>query len=99
MAIKFKKKCIRCNKNYVISTWRDRYPVCYDCQKREMQGEIKDPKMKKLLDIPEEYYKENSFLRSIKINYLKYERLTEKQVEAFKKVVEKIKEKNVKTNS
>jgi len=65
-----------------------------------MQGEIKDPKMKKLLDIPEEYYKENSFLRNIKINYLKYGRLTEKQVEAFKKTVEKIREKRKpKTNS
>ncbi len=99
MAIKFKKKCSRCNKNYVTATWKDTYPVCYECQKKELEGEIKDPKMKKLLDIPEEYYKENSFLRNIKINYLKYGRLTEKQVEVFKKVVEKIKEKKIKTDS
>ena len=63
-----------------------------------MQGEIKDPKMKKLLDIPEEYYQENSFLRNIKISYLKYGSLTEKQVEAFKKVVQKFKEKKTKTD-
>ena len=56
-----------------------------------MQGEIKDPKMKKMFDIPEEFYKENSFLRDIKIKYLQWGELTEKQIEAFKKTVEKMK--------
>ena len=83
----------------MIATWKERFPICYECQKKEMQGEIKDPKMRKLLDIPEEYYKENSFLRNIKINYLKYGRLTEKQVEAFKKTVKRFKEKKTKTGS
>jgi len=57
-----------------------------------MQGEIKDPETKKLFNIPEEFYKENSFLRSVKINYLKYGQLSEKQVEFFKKTVQKMKE-------
>lgn len=57
-----------------------------------MKGEIEDPKMKKFFDIPKEFYKENAFLRSIKINYLKYGNLTEKQIEAFKKTVKKMKE-------
>ena len=99
MAIKYKKKCIRCQKNYVTATWKDKYVVCYECQKKEMQGEIKDSKMKKLLNVPEEYYKENPFLRNIKINYLKYGSLTDKQIEAFKKAVKRIKEKNKETNS
>ena len=59
-----------------------------------MTGEIKDPKMKKMFDIPDELYKESSFLRNIKINYLRYGNLTDKQVAAFKKVVGKMKEKS-----
>lgn len=89
---KYKQKCYRCRKNFVIVTWKQRYAVCYDCQKNELEGEIKDPKMKKFLNIPDEFYKENAFLRSIKVNYLRYNNLTEKQIEAFKKAVEKMKE-------
>ena len=87
--IKYKQKCIRCKKNYVATTRRNRYVLCYDCQKNELQGKIKDPKMKKLFNIPEELYKENAFLRDIKINYLRYRNLTEKQIEAFRKTVKK----------
>lgn len=91
----YKQKCIRCKKNYVLISHRQRYPMCYDCQKGELEGEIKDPKMKRMLGIPHKLYKENSFLRSIKINYLKYGQLTEKQIAAFKKVVKKMKEEKV----
>ena len=91
MAIEFKQKCVSCKENYVIITYKQRYPVCYDCQKKELEGEIKDKKMKKLFNIPEELYKQNAFLRDIKISYLKYKDLSEKQIEAFKNVVEKLK--------
>ena len=57
-----------------------------------MSGEVKNPQMKKLFNIPEQYYKDNSFLRSVKINYLRFGSLTEKQVETFKKIVKQIKE-------
>ena len=91
----YQQKCIKCKKNYVqISSWKSqRYVLCYDCQKAELEGEIKDPKMRKMFDIPEDFYKKNIFLRNIKINYLKYGELTEKQIDAFKKTVEKMKEK------
>jgi len=56
-----------------------------------MKGEIEDPELKKLLDIPEKYYDESMFLRNIKINCLKFGSLSEKQIEAFKKVVEDLK--------
>ena len=92
MAIRFKQKCMRCKKNYVTVSRNQRFVICYECQKKELKGEIKDPKMKKLFNIPEEYYKQNSFLRNIKANYLRYENLSEKQIEAFKKTVKKIKE-------
>ena len=35
---------------------------------------------------------ENAFLRNIKSNYIRYGKLTEKQIDAFKKVASKLKE-------
>ncbi len=91
MAVRYKQKCSRCRKNYVVVTWKTRFPVCYDCEKKDLQGTITDPAMKKLFDIPEDFYKNNAFLRDIKINYLRFGRLSDKQVAAFKKAVEKMK--------
>jgi len=93
MAVRYKKQCFKCKKNYVLATGMNNYVICYDCQKEELNKPIKDPKMKKMFDIPEKFYKENSFLRSIKSNYLRYENLTEKQIAAFKKVVKDLKAK------
>jgi hypothetical protein len=92
MAVRYKQRCARCKQNYVLVTSRQKYAVCYECQKNELKGEISDPKMKKFFDIPQELYKENAFLRDIKINYLRYGKLSERQVEAFKKVVQKMQE-------
>jgi len=89
---KYKQLCWHCKKNYVPASWKDKFVSCYDCQKKELNGEVKDPEMKKLFDIPEEFYKENPFLRNIKLNYLRYETLTERQVEAFKETVKRMKE-------
>ncbi len=96
MAIKYKQRCERCKTNYVIiSSWKQHRPiVCYECEKQEMKGEITDPEMKKLFDIPEELYIQNGFLRRIKINYLKYHSLTQPQIDAFKKTVLEMKKKN-----
>jgi hypothetical protein len=88
MPAKYKQKCCKCKTNYVVVTNRSRDPVCYTCQKKELAGEIEDAEMKKMFDIPEELYVEDIFLRNIKINYLKYKRLSEKQITAFKKRVE-----------
>ena len=65
--------------------------VCYDCQKAELAKPIKDPKMKKLFNIPEDFYKQNSFLRDIKSKYMMWGNLSEKQIEAFKKTVVNLK--------
>lgn len=89
---KYKQICFKCKKNFVIVTGKQRYVVCYDCQKEELNKKIKDPKMRKMFDIPEEFYKDSSFLRSIKMNYIRYENLTERQIEAFKETVKKLKE-------
>ena len=44
--------------------------------------------MKKLFDIPEEFYKENAFLRSVKMNFIRFDGLSERQIEAFNKTVD-----------
>ena len=44
-------------------------------------------------DIPEKFYENSSFLRDIKVKVTKWgNELTEKQIEAFKKVVKAMKE-------
>ena len=91
MAVKFKQLCNKCKKNYTIITFKQNYALCYDCQKDDLKKEIKDPKMKKLFNIPEQFYKDNSFLRNIKLYYLKFGSLSEKQMEAFKKSAERMK--------
>jgi len=90
--VQYKQLCFRCKKNYVLVSGRNRFPICYECQKKELHKKIKDKKMKKFFDIPEEFYKENIFLRNIKIYYLRTKELSEKQIEAFKKTVKKMKE-------
>ncbi len=92
MAVKYKQKCSRCKEKYVLASWRVKFPVCYECQKKELGGEITDPKMKKFFNIPGEFYEQNTFLRDIKINYLRYGKLSEAQINAFKKTVDKMKE-------
>ena len=90
--VKYKQLCFRCKKKYVLTTPRNRFPICYDCQKPEMEGKIEDAAMKKMFKIPEEFYQQSMFLRDIKIKYLKFKTLSEKQIDAFKKAVEKMKE-------
>jgi hypothetical protein len=94
--VQYKQKCEQCKKNYVtISTWPRRHgpTVCYECEKKQMIGNITDPAMKKLFNIPEDFYQRNSFLRKIKINYLRYHSLTEPQIAAFNRTVEDLKKK------
>lgn len=96
MAVLFKQKCMRCKKNYVTVSRNQRFVTCYECQKNDIDKEVKDPEMKKMFDIPEEFYKENAFLRDIKSNYIRWGKLTERQIEAFKKTVDKLKGKDMK---
>ena len=91
----YKQRCMKCRKNWVVVSSRQRYAICYDCQKGQIEGEIKDPEMRRMFDLPEDFYMQNSFLRNIKAGYLRYGKLTEKQVSAFRKVVEKRIKRNV----
>lgn len=91
MRIAYKQLCARCRKVMVLVTSGSRFPICYECQKPEMQGKITVPTMKKMFNIPEEFYKESSFLRAIKVNYLRFGSLSDKQISAFKNVVQEFK--------
>lgn len=93
MAIQYKQLCNMCKKNYVLVSLRQKDGICYECQKNELSGEITDPEMIKLFDIPDDFYKLNSFLRKIKICYLRYGNLTEKQIAAFEKTVQSLNDK------
>lgn len=94
--VRFKQRCFRCRKNYVLVSGNQRFAACYDCQKKELSRKIKDPEMKKLFDIPEEFYMKNSFLRDIKLKYLNFRELSENQIKAFKKTVSEMKKEKVK---
>lgn len=92
--IQYQHRCVKCKKNMVLITGRNQFPICYECQKPELQKVIRDKKMKKFFGISEELYKKSGFLRSIKSNYLKFGKLTEKQIAAFKKTVKEMKDAN-----
>ena len=94
MKVLYKQRCAKCKKNMVKIISRRQFPICYDCQKDELKGKIKDPKIKKLFDVPEEFYKESPFLRSVKSYYLKFDKISEKQIEFFKKTVKELKKKD-----
>ena len=88
---KFKQRCALCKENMVIMYSARQFPKCVECHMKEINKPIKDPKYKKLLDIPEKLYRESMFLRNIKNAYLRFDNLTEKQIEAFKKTVKDLK--------
>ncbi len=90
MSRSYKHKCYKCKTNYVMVTWKQKFPVCYECQREDLMRPVEDPEMQKLFDIPEELYKESSFLRDIKMKYLHFGSLTDNQIEAFKEVVSKM---------
>jgi len=89
--VRFKQRCWRCKQNYVLAGSRQKFVLCYECQKSELNKEVKG-KLKKMFDIPEELYKTSLFLRDIKIKYMRFGELSEKQIAAFKKVVKEMKE-------
>lgn len=84
----YKQRCMYCKKNMVlISNYRQK-PVCTQCQMKEIDKPITDPKFKALFDISPDLYEKSSFLRNIKDAYLRYGGLSDKQEEVFKKVVD-----------
>lgn len=92
MSAKYKQKCSRCKTNYALASPRERFVTCDECRQKDMSKEITDPEMKKMFDIPKEYYESSAFLKDIRISYARFGQLSERQIEAFKETVAKIKE-------
>ncbi len=67
----------------------NQFPVCDSCQMKRIKGNIEDREYG-FLNISDQLYRESYFLRSVKGNYLRYGHLSEKQVDAFKKVVKEM---------
>jgi len=91
MKVLYNQKCARCPKMVPMMS-KKQYPLCYDCQKPDLKGEIKDSKIKKLFDVPEDFYRKSPILRSMKSYYIKFGEISDKQIEFFKKTVEELKE-------
>ncbi len=88
---KYQQRCARCRKNMVQIFSRRQYPICTGCQMRQLDQEIENPEYKKMFDIPREFYVQSYFLRSIKENCIRFGSLSERQVEAFTRTVEEMK--------
>jgi hypothetical protein len=92
--VAYKQRCALCkNKWALVTSQRQKFVTCMDCEMKVVEKEVEDKEFKKLFKIPIEWYKENSFLRSIRYQYGRWGSLTEKQIEAFKKTVKEKKEK------
>lgn len=83
----------------VVITTRRQFPICAQCQLKEINQPIEDPSYKKFFEIDQNLYEQSGFLRSIKSNYLRYGSLTDKQKEAFKKVVDELRKGAAETTS
>tara|TARA_Y100000310_G_scaffold124700_1_gene123445 strand:+ start:61669 stop:61971 length:303 start_codon:yes stop_codon:yes gene_type:complete len=90
---RYKQRCAICKDKMVTIYSYKQFPKCMDCEMKEIDKPITDPKMKKLFDIPRELYEENYFLRNIKNSFIRFGNLSEKQIEAFKKSVKEMKSK------
>lgn len=64
---------------------------------KEIQHPLEDDTLKKLFDIPMAWYEKNPFLRSVRYQYGRFGRLTDKQLEAFKKTLKDMKTQEKKT--
>lgn len=87
---KYKQLCILCRKNHIIIEHYKQKPICPGCEMKNWE-EIKKGKYKKIFDISKEFYVKSYFLRDVRGYYEKFGKLSEKQIEAFKRTVEEMK--------
>ena len=88
---RYKQRCAMCKDNMVVMYTYNQFPICVDCEMKQIDKPIEDKAMKKLFNISEEFYRENSFLRKIKGSFIRFGSLSEKQIEAFKNTVKDMK--------
>ena len=92
--VAYKQRCAVCKNGWaLVTSSRQKFPICKECEMKVVKGKVVDKTLAKMFDIPLEWYEENSFLRSVRYQYGRFESITEKQEEAFKKAVKEMKKK------
>src|SRR3989338_5663131 len=87
---RYQQRCVRCKKNLVLMIRPRQFPLCVECEMKELSQAVTDPVFVELFALEEKFYRENSFLRDIKRRYLRFGALSDKQIETFKKVVKEL---------
>ena len=93
---KFKQRCAMCKDNMVVIFSHRQFPICVDCHMKRIPNPVKE-KAYKFLNISEDLYRQSTFLRNIKESYQRFDKLSEKQIAAFKKTVKEL-EKELNSN-
>ncbi|MBS3156929.1 hypothetical protein J4442_02020 [Candidatus Woesearchaeota archaeon] len=88
---KYKQLCAVCKKKHVVMENRRQRPICLDCEMRYWD-KVENKKYKELFDIPKSFYEKNYFLRNVRGYYDRCDKLSVKQIAAFKKTVKEMKE-------
>ena len=83
----FKQKCKLCKIEWVIMNYKE-YPICVKCQMRQIFATEVTEQKYLFLNVDTKLYEQSRFLRNIRDAYQRYEGLTDKQITAFKKTVE-----------
>jgi len=92
--VRYKQRCAICKNDWaLVTSVRQKFPVCKTCEMKQVVRPIEDKAFKKFFDLPLKMYEENSFLRSVRYQFGRWGSITENQEKAFKKAVKEIKKK------
>lgn len=92
MPARFQQRCVKCRKNMVQMFSAKQFPICAECQMKEIDQPIAAKTMAKFFNIPKEFYEQSQFLRSIKSQYIRFGSISKPQKDAFKKVAKEFKQ-------
>ena len=90
--VQYKERCKLCKNEWALVNYKVRFAVCLKCQMKQLNQKVTDPEFKKMFEIDKELYEQSYFLRDIKIRYIRFGQLSEKQIETFKRVAKEMKE-------
>lgn len=92
MRARYQQRCVKCRKNMVMMYSAKQFPICAECQLKEINQPISNKTMTRFFNIPHDLYEKSQFLRSVKSQYLRFGSLSPAQKDTFKKVVKELKE-------
>ena len=86
--VKFKQRCSKCKKNYTVSMRSQAFVMCAECHEPLINKPIEDEEMKLFFEKGEGFYEKDAYLRTVKMNYLKYGNITDYQRKQFLRVID-----------